>query len=246
VRVVGVATDPAASGAGAGGSAQPEPPPVFQAHLEHGVDPAVLAHQHGQVVVRPLEALRDSDGELVLRLLVRPQDGEPAPRQDQRGRDAGLVVPPGTQLEVRQRFAAYAVVTSERGLLATEYSARTAALGRWGMPGGGIDPGEQPVAAVLREVMEETAQAVEIGELLAVQTSHWVGRSPRDTLEDFQAVRLVYRGRCPEPREPEVLDQGGTTASARWVPVPSWRSLPWTHNWEQLLDELFPHGEDGD
>lgn len=216
--------------------------PVFRVRLEHGTDPAVLAHDLGHVVVRPLDAVRDADGELVLRLLVRPLDGDPRPRQHGRGRDQGLVVPPGVEPEIRQRFAAYAVVLSERGLLATEYSARTAALGRWGMPGGGIDQGEQPVDAVLREVTEETAQQVELQDLIAVQTSHWIGRSPRETLEDFQAVRLVYRAHCPAPTEPEVLDEGGTTASARWVPVGSWRSLAWTQNWQQLLAELL----DGD
>ena len=70
------------------------------------------------------------------------------------------------------------------------------------MPGGGIDPGEEPGAAVVREVHEETAQVVELGALVAVQTSHWVGRSPSGRVEDFHAVRLVYRASCPEPGEP--------------------------------------------
>ena len=129
--------------------------------------------------------------------------------------------------------------TSSRGLLATEYSDRTAVSGRWGMPGGGIDDGEQPRAAVLREVGEETDQQVELGDLVAVQTSHWVGRSPRGTLEDFQAVRLVYRATCPNPTEPRVLDLGGTTASCRWVPLVAWSSVSWTQNWDQLLRTLL-------
>ena len=79
-----------------------------------------------------------------------------------------------------------------------------------------------------------------LDELVSVQTSHWVGRSPRGTLEDFQAVRLVYRATCPEPREPRVLDVGGTTESARWVPLAEWPTLSWTHNWEQLLGSLLP------
>ncbi len=214
--------------------------PAFDLHLEHGADPAVVSHDQGFVVVRPLRATRDPDGDLVLTLLVRPAAGEPRPVLPGRGRDAGLQVPAGVQPEVRQRVAAYAVVTSSRGLLATEYSDRTAVPGRWGMPGGGIDEAEQPEAAVLREVAEETDQEVELGDLVRVQTSHWIGRSPRGTLEDFQAVRLVYRATCAEPREPRVLDVGGTTASARWVPLDGWRSVSWTHNWDQLLRELLP------
>ena len=140
----------------------------------------------------------------------------------------------------RQRLAAYAVVLSDRGLLATEYSDRTAVSGRWGMPGGGIDDGEEPAAAVVREVTEETSQVITLGALIRVQTSHWVGRSPRGTVEDFHAVRLIYRGDCPRPSRPVVLDSGGTTESARWVPLPRWPALAWTHNWRAVLGEILP------
>ena len=214
-------------------------PPAFAVALEHGADPAVLAHDQGFSVVRPLSATRQADGDLLLTLLVRPLADERRPAGSGRGQDAGLQVPDGVQPEVRQRVAAYAVVTSSRGLLATEYSDRTAVAGRWGMPGGGIDDDEQPEAAVLREVAEETDQLVELGDLVAVQTSHWVGRSPRGTLEDFQAVRLVYRASCPQPTEPRVIDLGGTTASARWLPLDLWDTLPWTANWAQLLGDLL-------
>ena len=228
MRVVGLA-----DGAG------PDAAPVFDARLGHGVDPAALAHDTGFSVVRPLAADRDPDGELVLRLAVRPRADDPRPVVAARGQDVDLQLAEGEQPEVRQRVAAYAVVTSSRGLLATEYSDRTAVPGRWGMPGGGIDDGEQPTAAVLREVAEETDQRVELGDLVAVQSSHWVGRSPRGTVEDFQAVRLVYRATCPTPGEPRVLDVGGTTASCRWVPLQGWSSVPWTHNWDQLLRTLL-------
>ena len=132
----------------------------------------------GYVVVRPVDANRASSGELILRLLVRPVVDEPRPQVRRQGRDAGLVLGDDVRPAVRQRFAAYAVVTSSRGLLATEYSGRTAVTGRWGMPGGGLDDHEPPTSAVLREVAEETSQEIILGELIKVQTSHWVGRSP--------------------------------------------------------------------
>ena len=208
---------------------------AFTRPLDQGVEPSVLCYDQGCLAVRPLDASRGTDGELELRLLVRPLQGEPRPASPGRGRDAGLEIPAGTAVEVRQRVAAYAVVTSPLGLLATEFSDRTSVPGRWGMPGGGIDANEQPVDAVLREVAEETCQRVIVGDLVEVQTSHWVGRSPRDTIEDYHAVRLVYTGTCPEPSEPVVLDVGGTTESARWVPLPGWTDLPWTEGWRQVL-----------
>jgi 8-oxo-dGTP pyrophosphatase MutT (NUDIX family) len=133
-------------------------------------------------------------------------------------------------------------------LLATEFSARTAVPGRWGMPGGGIDDHEQPRDAVLREVAEETQQVVTLGGLVEVQTSHWVGRSPRDTVEDYHAVRLIYTATCPHPTPPVVADVGGTTESARWVPLDQWSALSWTVGWRQVLQARLPslHHPGGD
>ena len=212
----------------------------FTVPLPHGRDPAVTAYDLGFVIEHPIDAYRDGDGELVLRFAVRPVVDETRPRQRPAGRDAGLVVAEDEEPITRQRIAAYAIVVSECGLLATQYSSRTSVDGRWGMPGGGIDPGEEPGAAVVREVHEETAQDVELGPLVAVQTSHWVGRSPGGQVEDFHAVRLVYRAACPEPGEPVVLDVGGTTADARWVELDRWRSIPWTANWQEALAQLLP------
>jgi 8-oxo-dGTP pyrophosphatase MutT (NUDIX family) len=236
VQVVGITAD----------ETRDDTPPAFAVALEHGVDPAVLAHDHGFSVVRPLSATRRPDGDLLLTLLVRPLEDERRPTVPVRGQDAGLKIPGGVRPHVRQRVAAYAIVTSSRGLLATEYSDRTAVAGRWGMPGGGIDDGEEPVDAVLREVAEETNQDIELGDLVVVQTSHWIGRSPSGTLEDFQAVRLIYRATCPAPTEPRVLDLGGTTESARWVPLEAWTTLTWTNNWDQVLrEQLSPRRREG-
>jgi 8-oxo-dGTP pyrophosphatase MutT (NUDIX family) len=212
---------------------------VFDEALEHGVDPRVLAHEAGWVVLRPVEAKLDPAGELRLVLKVRHRHkGDGNPRTRRPGRDRGLRTG-GDAPVVRQRLAAYAVVESPRGLLATEYSDLTAVSGRWGMPGGGIDEGEEPVAAVLREVHEETGQAVDVGDLVLVQSSHWVGRSPHGGVEDFHAVRLVYRASCPDPTDPVVHDQGGTTAAARWVESKHWQDLTWTANWRQALRRLM-------
>jgi ADP-ribose pyrophosphatase YjhB (NUDIX family) len=218
---------------------------AFEVLLDHGADPAVLAFDQGYVVLKPVDASRAGSRELILRLLVRPVIDDPRPEVRRQGRDAGLVLGDDVRPSVRQRFAAYAVVTSSRGLLATEYSNRTAVTGRWGMPGGGLDDHEPPTSAVLREVAEETSQEIILGELIKVQTSHWVGRSPYGSIEDFHAVRLIYRASCPHPTDPVVVDEGGTTESARWVPLESWRSVSWTQNWQLLLSDLLNESRPG-
>jgi len=144
--------------------------------------------------------------------------------------------------EPYQRVAAYAVVTSERGVLLTQFTSLTAVPGTWGLPGGGLDHGEDPVAGVHREVWEETGQRVELGGLVAIQSRHWVGRAPSGTVEDFHAVRIVYRATCPDPSEPVVHDVGGTTSDARWFTSDELAGLRMTSSWRGLtaLDELAP------
>lgn len=137
---------------------------------------------------------------------------------------------------VRQRIAAYAIVTSQRGLLATQFSDQTHVPGQWGLPGGGVDEGEEPCDTVVREAMEETGQCIAPEALVDVQSDHWIGRAPNGVLEDFHAIRLVYRAHCAKPTEPVVHDVGGTTASAMWVPWDEVRRARWTSGTRSLLD----------
>ena len=210
----------------------------FKSDLNHGAHLDALAFEHGYIVLRPLEA-RLVDADLMLRLLVRPAAGEPGPVPAAPPLDPGLVLAEDDEPIVRQRVAAYAVVLSDLGLLATQYSDRTAVAGRWGMPGGGIDEAEEPTAAVLREVDEETSQPIALGPLTRVQTAHWIGVNPHGLIEDFHAVRLVYSATCDAPSEPVVREQDGTTESARWISLDAWPSLDWTANWQRILADLL-------
>jgi ADP-ribose pyrophosphatase YjhB (NUDIX family) len=212
---------------------------AFSTPLDHGADPDTVVFDQGYKALRPLDAGWDG-ADLRLRLLVRPLAGDARPNPIPPRTDTGLIIANDVVPVTRQRVAAYAVVLSAQGLLATEYSARTAVQGRWGMPGGGLDDNESPVDCVRREVKEETSQQVELGELTKVQTGHWIGRIPGGMIEDFHAVRLVYLATCPEPTEPVVLDRGGSTSSARWVGLDAWTTLPWTANWMMILSELLP------
>ncbi|MFT3970789.1 MAG: NUDIX domain-containing protein [Micropruina sp.] len=210
---------------------------VFVRPLVHGADPHRLAWELGYRIVRPLSATGAGD-DLTLTVQVSAHGRRVAERGPQRRRalDPSLAAHEIGDPVVRQRLAAYAIVLSPRGLLATEFSERTAVPHSWGLPGGGIDPGENPSQTVIREAVEETAQQVEIAQLLDVQTDHWIGRSPSGVVEDFHAVRIIYAATCPEPTDPVVQDVGGTTASARWVPLQQWHRLHWAAGSRALLE----------
>lgn len=116
----------------------------------------------------------------------------------------------------RQRLAAYAIVIADNRILLTQLSHRTGWPGGWTLPGGGVDHGEHPRDAVVRETFEETGQRVTDPVLVDVESEHFEGVSPRGVLEDFHAVRLLFSVTVDEPTAPVVHDVGGTTSDARW------------------------------
>lgn len=208
--------------------------PVLSFALGHGEDPYQTVWERGFKVVRPLSATGTVE-DLTVTLQVSQHRRPIVPRGPQRIRTTLRPEERHGRPVVRQRLAAYALVVSSRGLLATEFSSRTAVAGMWGLPGGGIDPGENPAATVQREVFEETGQTIEVLRFLDMQSDHWIGHSPTGVVEDFHAVRLIYAARCEDPGDPVVHDVGGTTSSCRWVAPDHLREVDWINGSRALL-----------
>ena len=223
MRIIGVEV--------AGGS------PVFSRTLPHGVEPHRLVWERGYRVVRPL-SINGCAPDLSLTVQVARHGRRVHPRLAPRTRsmDPDLELTEDITPIVRQRLAAYTIALSSRGILATQFSSKTAVPGLWGLPGGGIDAGEAAAQAVIREVDEETGQRLEIAHLLDLQTDHWIGRSPNGLIEDFHAVRIIFAGRCPEPTTPVVNDIGGTTSAAAWIPISRWATTRWSASARSLLE----------
>jgi 8-oxo-dGTP diphosphatase len=114
-----------------------------------------------------------------------------------------------------QRVGAYALVPDAGRLLLTRY----VGSGRWSLPGGGIDHGEQPQEALHREVHEETGLTLGDVRLADVDSIHFTGHAPDGALEDFHAVRIVYRGTVRSDAEPAVVEVDGSSDAAAWIPL---------------------------
>ncbi|WP_432980174.1 NUDIX hydrolase [Dactylosporangium sp. CA-233914] len=124
-----------------------------------------------------------------------------------------------SELPKGQRFAAYGFVTDLAGrVLLTEIARGFPGAGRWHLPGGGTDVGEQPAEALLRELYEETGQRGRIVELLGVTHRCSQGLvGPEGYPMNWHAVRALYRVLVPEPSAPSVTEAaGGSTAAAAW------------------------------
>lgn len=119
----------------------------------------------------------------------------------------------------RQRLAAKALIRRGDQVLLARLSGNAVETGRWTLPGGGVDHGESPETALVREVAEETGLVATPGTLLGVNDKHLTGNAPDGRLEDFHAVNLVYEAEVPGDQEPEVREVGGTTDAVQWVAV---------------------------
>ena len=128
-----------------------------------------------------------------------------------------------------RRVAAYAVVVRDDQILLTKISSRISPQPVWTLPGGGLDHGEHPGDAVVREVYEETGLAVQVGEMAHVFSQHLPTARRRGRRVDSHALRIVYEGWVPvDAPEPRVVEVDGSTVEAAWQPLTRVRdgSLP--------------------
>jgi len=120
--------------------------------------------------------------------------------------------------------AAYAVILRVRGgrveILLSRLAPRVSRSELWTLPGGGVDHGEDPRDALIREVEEETGLAATVGDRARVYSAH-MPRAPRDgRLVDAHAIRLVYEGWVPpDSPVPRVVEVDGSTVEAAWKPL---------------------------
>jgi 8-oxo-dGTP diphosphatase len=120
-----------------------------------------------------------------------------------------------------------AIVTDGQGRLLMIKRGHDPGAGLWSIPGGRIEPGETDAEALVREMIEETGLAVEVGRL--------IGRVRRPGLSgaviDIRDYAATVTGGTLRP--------GDDAADARWVAPAELESLDIT---EGLIDALTGWG----
>ncbi|WP_447645110.1 NUDIX hydrolase [Nocardioides zeae] len=125
-----------------------------------------------------------------------------------------------SSLPRRQRVAAYAVIVRDGAILLSRLAQRVTKDELWTLPGGGLDHGEDPRDAVVREVREETGLEAEVGDAARVYSAHLPGVWRDGRRVDAHALRIVYEGRvAPDAPAPHVVEVDGSTMDAAWVPL---------------------------
>lgn len=104
-------------------------------------------------------------------------------------------------------------------ILLCRLSAHISSRGEWTLPGGGIEFGEHPEEAVVREVREETGLDVRLTELAHVDSIVF-------TITDgkMHAIRFIYRAEIVAGDLTHEAD--GSTDRCQWFTADEVRNLP--------------------
>jgi 8-oxo-dGTP diphosphatase len=109
-----------------------------------------------------------------------------------------------------------AVIVAAGRVLLTQRKSGTHLAGAWELPGGKVEPDEDPRAALVRELAEEIGVTATVGDIVEVTFHRYAAKS---------VLLLFYEARLAEGSpEPRALD----VAAVRWAAA------------DELHDELFP------
>lgn len=137
--------------------------------------------------------------------------------------------PPLQPVATWRRVAAYVLCRDEEGrILLTRFAYDGHPdSGKWTMPGGAMEWGEDPVETAARELEEETGLRADIGRILGVR-SRWYDAQGAFSGSPGHAVGIVYeaanlRG---DLRTEFSQDPDNTTDAAAWFTLDEARALP--------------------
>jgi ADP-ribose pyrophosphatase YjhB (NUDIX family) len=117
-------------------------------------------------------------------------------------------------------LAAYALVRDDAGrILLVRIAAGYPAAGEWTLPGGGVDFGEDPNDAVIRELAEETGLAGQVNRLAFVHS----GTGQNVDGGRWHGVRIVYEVAITGGELRDEVDE--STDAAAWLSLTEARAL---------------------
>lgn len=124
-----------------------------------------------------------------------------------------------------RRLVVGAAIVRDGRLLAQQRAWPADHAGRWELPGGRVEPGEPPTAAVVRECLEELGVAVEPGRQVGADVPLPGGRW---TLR-------VYAAAIPDPlATPRAVEH----AALRWLTAAELQDIDWLDADRALIPDL--------
>lgn len=123
----------------------------------------------------------------------------------------------------RTRLAAHGLCVDDDRLLMVRLAPPVPEAGCWGLPGGGIDWGEAPEDALVREVGEETGLRAVVAGVAGVYSTTFA-RSRERPAEPLHFISIVHW--MTVSGGALTHEEGGTTDLAAWVPLADTATAP--------------------
>lgn len=117
------------------------------------------------------------------------------------------------------RVSAYALLVEESKILLCRLSPHVSATQEWTLPGGGLDFGEHPRDAAVREVLEECGLHISVSADAIIDSETFP--NPSRTL---QAIRIIFRGQLLGGELTHETD--GSTDRCAWFTCEDAQGLP--------------------
>lgn len=118
------------------------------------------------------------------------------------------------------RISAYGLLLQSQRILLCRISGQVLRdSGRWTLPGGGLNFGEDPVEAMVREVYEETGLIVRALGIAGIDSFF-----QKDENHDFHGIRIVYFVEVVGGALTNEVD--GSTDLCAWCSIEEARELP--------------------
>lgn len=141
-------------------------------------------------------------------------------------------------MEKYTHLGVYGVLIHEGKILLIR-KARGPYLGKWDLPGGAIEFGEEPEQTLKREFLEETGLSGIQGTMKTAVSCTIVYEYTEGVLEEMHHIGLIYEVgienvRAPIKREGDQQDSLG----AEWIPLDKLKFIPMTPFVEMVTEQL--------
>jgi len=133
------------------------------------------------------------------------------------------MAPVGLRRRTIQRIAAYGIHLRADEILLVRASGLTEVQGRWFLPGGGVEHGEHPAQALVREFSEETGLDATVGAHLGIVSDV---RTRRNGVV-VHSIRIIHE--VPTATGTLIDEAVGSSDLARFVPLDVARTMPLAH-----------------